>query len=74
MCVSCYFLFCFSVEEQEVLKDLVEKALTCKARAIEIVDFALAFIDKDLQTISGKLTAAFKVFPWTFDLCFVNHF
>ncbi|EXB37360.1 Lysine-specific demethylase 5A [Morus notabilis] len=52
--------FCVRIEEREILKELVEKALLCKTRLTEIVDIALAFVDKDLRRISGKLTAAFK--------------
>lgn len=52
--------FCVCIEEREILKELVEKALACKTRLTEITDIALAFIDKDLSMISGKLTAALK--------------
>ena len=60
------FLLC-SIEEIEILKELVEKALACKTRLEEVVNNALAFVDKDLCIISGKLTAALKV-------CCVNHY
>ncbi|PON84593.1 Autoimmune regulator [Trema orientale] len=52
--------FCVCIEEREVLKELVEKALAIKTCLTEIVDNALASVDKDLCVISGKLTAALK--------------
>ncbi|KAF4403837.1 hypothetical protein CsatB_003771 [Cannabis sativa] len=52
--------FSVCIEEREILKELVEKAKACKTRITEIADNALALVDKDLSTISGKLTAALK--------------
>lgn len=55
-------LFCiFSIEEREVLKKNLKQALACKSRLTEIVDFTLAYSDKDLSVISEKLTTALKV-------------
>ncbi|BBH03352.1 transcription factor jumonji domain-containing protein [Prunus dulcis] len=46
--------------ENEVLKEVMKKALACKSRLKEIVDFALAYSDKDLSVIFGKLSTALK--------------
>lgn len=51
----------FSIEEREVLKINLKQALACKSRLTEIVDFTLAYSDKDLSVISEKLTTALKV-------------
>ncbi|XP_015896152.3 lysine-specific demethylase JMJ17 isoform X2 [Ziziphus jujuba] len=48
------------IEEREILKQLVEKALACKTRLMEIVNSALTCVNKDLSVISGKLTTALK--------------
>ncbi|CAL9030117.1 unnamed protein product [Prunus brigantina] len=52
--------FCVCIEEREVLKEVMKKALACKSRLKEIVDFALAYSDKDLSVIFGKLSTALK--------------
>lgn len=54
-------IYIYSIEEREVLKEVMKKALACKSRLKEIVDFALAYSDKDLSVIFGKLSTALKV-------------
>lgn len=49
------------MEEREVLKEILKQALVCKTRLEEIVDFALAYSDKDLSVIFEKLATALKV-------------
>lgn len=55
------FSLLFSIEEREILKELVEQAVACKTHLTEIVNFGLACVEKDLSVISGKLTTALKV-------------
>ncbi|KAM2035173.1 hypothetical protein EV2_039190 [Malus domestica] len=52
--------FCVRIEERDVLKNFLKQALACKSRLTEIVDFTLAYSDKDLSVISEKLTTALK--------------
>uniref|UniRef100_A0A5B7BX15 Putative lysine-specific demethylase 5B isoform X4 n=1 Tax=Davidia involucrata TaxID=16924 RepID=A0A5B7BX15_DAVIN len=52
--------FCVWIEERSILHQLVEKSLACKACLTEIVDFALAYLDKDLSIVSDKLYIALK--------------
>ncbi|KAB1200329.1 Lysine-specific demethylase 5A [Morella rubra] len=53
--------FFVRIEERDVLKQLVDQALAWRTCLSEIVDFALAYFDKDLTVISKKLTTAIKV-------------
>ncbi|XP_059443642.1 lysine-specific demethylase JMJ17 isoform X3 [Corylus avellana] len=48
------------IEERDVLKQLVDQALACRTCLTEILDFALAYFDKDLGIVSEKLTIAIK--------------
>lgn len=49
------------MEEREVLKEILKQALLCKTRLEKIVDFALAYLGKDLSVIFEKLATALKV-------------
>lgn len=51
----------YRIEERDVLKQLVDQALACRTCLTEILDFALAYFDKDLGIVSEKLTIAIKV-------------
>lgn len=51
----------YSIKEREVLKEVLKQALACKSRLTELVDFALAYSDKDLSVLVEKLTTALKV-------------
>ncbi|KAK9276591.1 hypothetical protein L1049_006126 [Liquidambar formosana] len=42
------------IEEREILQQLVEQALACKAWLAEIVDHTLAYHDRDLSIVSKK--------------------
>lgn len=53
-------LFC-SVEEQEILNQVVEKALSCRSRLAEIINSVQGYFDEDLSMIHTKLTTALKV-------------
>ncbi|XP_010255404.1 PREDICTED: lysine-specific demethylase 5B isoform X2 [Nelumbo nucifera] len=48
------------IDEKDMIQQLVEKALACKACLSEIVDSALAHSDKDLRSITEKLLIALK--------------
>ncbi|KAE8055327.1 hypothetical protein FH972_012174 [Carpinus fangiana] len=48
------------IEERDLLKQLVDQALACRTCLTEILDFALAYFDKDLGIVSEKLTIAVK--------------
>ncbi|XP_050375974.1 lysine-specific demethylase JMJ17 [Argentina anserina] len=52
--------FCVCIEEREILKDILKQARVCKAHLEAIVDFALAYVDKDLSVIFEKLATALK--------------
>lgn len=60
----------YRIEERDVLKQLVDQALAWRTCLSEIVDFALAYFDKDLTVISKKLTTAIKVLVDTLPLMF----
>lgn len=49
------------MEEREVLKEILKQALVCKTRLEKIVDFALAYLGKDLSVIFEILATALKV-------------
>jgi hypothetical protein len=51
----------YRIEERDALKQLVDQALACRTCLTEILDFALAYFDKDLGIVSEKLTIAIKV-------------
>ncbi|KAG6685054.1 hypothetical protein I3843_12G093300 [Carya illinoinensis] len=48
------------IEERDALKQLVDQALACRSCLTELVDFSLAYCDKDLSIVSEKLTIAMK--------------
>ncbi|KAF8412259.1 hypothetical protein HHK36_000220 [Tetracentron sinense] len=48
------------IEERDMVQKLVEKALACNVCLTEIVDCALAYLDKDLSYISERLMIALK--------------
>ncbi|KAM2673879.1 hypothetical protein EV2_015129 [Malus domestica] len=52
--------FCVCIKERDVLKEVLKQALACKSRLTELVDFALAYSDKDLSVLVEKLTTALK--------------
>ena len=63
---DCFFWLitatCFyRIEERDVLKQLVDQALACRISLTEIINFALAYFDKDFGVVSEKLTIALKV-------------
>ena len=49
------------MEEEDVLKQLVEQALVCKSHLTEVLDFASRCLDKDFSTTCKRLTVALKV-------------
>lgn len=51
---------CVRIDERNLLRQIVEKALTCKACLTEIVEFALASLDKDQSVVVWKLSTALK--------------
>lgn len=51
----------YSIKERDVLKEVLMQALACKSRLTKLVDFALAYSDKDLSLLVEKLTTALKV-------------
>lgn len=51
----------YRIEERDALKQLVDQALACRSCLTELVDFSLAYCDKDLSIVSEKLTIAMKV-------------
>lgn len=48
-------------KERRILHQVVEKAHACNDFLTEIVDFALAYVAKDLTIVIGKLCTALKV-------------
>ncbi|XP_030946999.1 uncharacterized protein LOC115971303 [Quercus lobata] len=52
--------FSLWIEERDVLEQLVDQAQACRTFLTEIVNFALAYFDKDLGVVSEKLTTALK--------------
>ncbi|XP_047341100.1 lysine-specific demethylase 5B [Impatiens glandulifera] len=48
------------IEERNLLQDLVEKALACRAYLSEVVGFAIAYLDKDPEVAAEKLATAIK--------------
>ncbi|OVA13119.1 ARID/BRIGHT DNA-binding domain [Macleaya cordata] len=52
--------FCMQIEEIDMVEKLVDQALACKALLAETVDFALAYHDKDISSISQRLLIALK--------------
>lgn len=49
------------LDEKDTLQEILDQALACRDCLSEIVDSSLSFFDKDVSTISGKLTIALKV-------------
>ncbi|KAM5572478.1 lysine-specific demethylase JMJ17 [Rosa sericea] len=52
--------FCVCMEEREMLKEVLKQARVCKTHLEGIVDFALAYSDKDLSVLFEKLATALK--------------
>ncbi|XP_010695167.1 lysine-specific demethylase JMJ17 isoform X2 [Beta vulgaris subsp. vulgaris] len=52
--------FTTRLEENDVLQEILDQALACRGCLSEIVDSSLAFFEKDVSSISGKLTIALK--------------
>ncbi|XP_021735832.1 lysine-specific demethylase 5D-like [Chenopodium quinoa] len=52
--------FTTRLEEYDVLQEILDQALACRGCLSEIVDSSLSFFDKDVSSISGKLTIALK--------------
>ncbi|GAB2296855.1 hypothetical protein Dimus_030956 [Dionaea muscipula] len=48
------------LEEREMLQEIVDQALACRACLNEIVDSTSSYLDKDFSSISGRLTIALK--------------
>ncbi|XP_031381205.1 lysine-specific demethylase 5B [Punica granatum] len=51
---------CVWINERGPLQELLERARSCKAGLIQILDFVWAYIGEDLNIISEKLTTALK--------------
>lgn len=49
------------MEEEDVLKQLIEQALVCKSHLSEVLDFASHCHDKDFSIACKRLTVALKV-------------
>lgn len=49
------------MEEEDVLKQLIEQALVCKSHLTEILDFASRCLAKDFSIACERLTVALKV-------------
>ncbi|KAF3954187.1 hypothetical protein CMV_020438 [Castanea mollissima] len=54
------------IEERDVLEQLVEQAMACRTFLTKIVNFSLAYFDKDLGVVSEKLTTAAKAIEVAF--------
>lgn len=52
--------FCVWMEEEDVLKQLIEQALVCKSHLSEVLDFASHCHDKDFSIACKRLTVALK--------------
>ncbi|XP_057525455.1 lysine-specific demethylase JMJ17 isoform X2 [Amaranthus tricolor] len=52
--------FTTRLEEVDILQEILDQALACRGCLSEIVDSSLAFLEKDVSTISGKLTIVLK--------------
>lgn len=52
--------FTTRLEESDLLQEILEQALSCRSCLSEIVDSSLSFFDKDVSSVSGKLTIALK--------------
>lgn len=50
----------YSIEEKDILQEVVDEALACKTCLTDIVKFESRYLDKDLYIISNKLTIALK--------------
>ena len=51
----------YRIEERDIVQQLVGLAIACKDHLVELTDFALAYLDRDLSITSEKLTTALKV-------------
>ncbi|KAK3034555.1 hypothetical protein RJ639_033801 [Escallonia herrerae] len=51
---------CVGIEEGSILRQILEKALACKAYLAKVVNFALAYSDNDLSIVAGRLSTAYK--------------
>ncbi|KAF6162211.1 hypothetical protein GIB67_008340 [Kingdonia uniflora] len=52
--------FCVRSEELDMVQKIVERSLACKAFLTEIVEYSLAYQDKDLSPVSDRLLIALK--------------
>ncbi|KAJ8439428.1 hypothetical protein Cgig2_001768 [Carnegiea gigantea] len=52
--------FTIRIEEKDLLLEIVDQALACRGCLSEIVDSSLSFFEKDIFSISRKLTIALK--------------
>ncbi|KAF3954190.1 hypothetical protein CMV_020441 [Castanea mollissima] len=46
------------IEERDILEQLVDQAMACRTFLTKIVNFSLAYLDKDLNVVSEKLITA----------------
>ncbi|PIN05226.1 hypothetical protein CDL12_22235 [Handroanthus impetiginosus] len=51
---------CLWTDERRVLHQIVEKAVACSDCLVELVNFALAYVGKDLDVVTRKLGIAIK--------------
>ncbi|KAL3833496.1 hypothetical protein ACJIZ3_008232 [Penstemon smallii] len=51
---------CLWTDERRILHQIVEKALACNVCLKELVDFALAYVGRDLDVVSLKMCIALK--------------
>lgn len=51
----------YRIEERDLVQQVVELAITCKDCLVELTEFTLAYLDRDLSITSEKLTTALKV-------------
>ncbi|KAK6130041.1 hypothetical protein DH2020_036227 [Rehmannia glutinosa] len=51
---------CLWTDERRILHQIVEKALACNACLTELVNFALAYVSKDLNVVTQKIRIALK--------------
>lgn len=58
-------------EERRILHQIVEKALECNACLMELVNFALAYVSKDVDVVTQKMCIALKVLK-VFSLSVIN--
>lgn len=49
-------------EESRMLHQIVQRAYACRASLAELVDFALGYVNKDLNVVTQKMCTTLKVF------------